>query len=177
MRYAVLTLLLALAQPLSAGLRVWKVHHPSDTDLFRVHNRISGLTVAFQTTGPVHVTTSGHVNLVHRGALTGYTGPVGWSLWVQIRSASTYVGLAAQPWQRIVGCKPSGNIASLEHHYADATLDGYVWLETPAWYELSVWGSSHSSGAPTTDGLIEVNPETGTTYPSNQLIVRVEDVP
>lgn len=169
-----LLLAVLLAAPCLAGTRIIKAHHPWDTDLFRVHNRIGGLSATFQTTGPVDVTTSGHVNLVHRGIVVG---PVGWSLWIQYRYATTLEGLAAAPWWRIKGCKPSGNIASVEEHYKDASLDGYVRFDTPGWYELSVWGSSHSSSAPYTDGLIEVNPETGSTWPSNQLIVRVEDVP
>lgn len=164
-----LTLLaLLLISPCFAGTRVWKVREYADTDLFRVPYRISGMTVTFQTTGPADVLTLGHLNLRHR-CFYGVTA-VGYGVYVRYRFATTEAGLATAPLADLA--ISSGNIRDCAHHYADAGLESYQRV-TPGWYRYEVWAGSHSSDAPYTDGLLEVNPEGGTV---NQFIVRVEDV-
>jgi len=169
MRFVLLALL--LAGQCFAGHRFFKVRETSDVDLFWSYYRFHGLTVTFQTTGPVDVTTLGHVNLKHR-CFPGVTA-VGYAVAIYYKYATTPEGLNAAGWTWLA--TSSGNITSCAHHYADAGLDGYARLTAPGWYRVEVWGKSHSSDAPGVDGLLEVNNEGGGTV--NQLIVRVEDAP
>lgn len=172
-----LLIIISACATAEARHRFFKVHDTSSTDLFCVHNRIYGLTVSFQVDRPTDVKMSGFVNLKHRGNVTGFYGAVGWSLWIQHRYAPTYAGLNAVAFTRVKGSKPSGNISAYDEHYKDASLDGYEHLEDIGVHEYTVWGSSASDGRPGQDGLIEVNDETATTWPSNQWIFDVYDEP
>lgn len=162
-------LLLLLVAPCFAGTRIWKVREASDTDLFCNYNRLFGLTVTFQTTAPVDVTTLGHVNLKHR-CFPGVTA-VGYAVAIYAKHAPTLAGLDAAP--RTWLATGSGNIVNCAHHYQDVPLDSYTRLSAPGWYRYEVWAKSYSSDAPGVDGLLEVNNENMGAL--GQFIVRVED--
>ncbi len=155
---------LVLVCTLAAGqTQAIKTQHWQDTDLFRNYSRINGLTTDFCVVAVSHVQTSGFLGLTHRNLVVG---PVGWAVRISYRTAQTLAELGPKPggaspggyagsnW--IPGAKSAGNIASIEHHYAEANLSSYM-LVLPGCYRLEVWGNSHSSSAPSTDGLIEVN--------------------
>ena len=141
----------------------FKVQHWSDTDLYRDYSRLSGLTTDFCTDAPARVQTSGYIGLVHRGLVVG---PVGWAVRISYRTAPTLADLGPQIYGAspggyvgsnwIPGAKSAGNISSIEHHYAEANLASAMDVAAGC-YRLEVWGNSHSSSAPYTDGLIEVN--------------------
>lgn len=167
-------LVLAIASTVQAETRVWKVHEGSDTDLFWEANRLHGMTVTFRTTGPVDVTTLGHINLKHR-CFPGVTA-VGYSVHVRYRFSRDLAMLNNAPLIRIPGAISSGNIVNCAQHYADASLESYQFLNQPGWYRYEVWAKSHSTDAWLVDGLLEVNNEGWPNFPVNQFIVKVEDV-
>lgn len=166
MRWLLALLLCASAH----AQQVYKVQHSSDTDLFRDYSRISDLSVDFCVSERSIVETSGFIGLTHRNLVKG---PVGYAVRIGYYAAPSLAALGPRTWgatpgqyrgiQWIPGAKSAGNIASIEHHYAEASLSSLVALPAGC-YRFEVWGNSHSSTAPNTDGLIEVN---GYPYPTN----------
>lgn len=153
--------------------------HDTHTDLARQWTRIYGLTIDLEVTIDSHLFLYGHINLEHRNLVDG---PVGFGLCMSLKRADTHDGLGPYPTDsvgspigyQILGSKTGGNIRDIEDHYGYPSLDGYASLE-PGWYRVEVWGASHSSLAPDTDGLIHVLIGDGD-YESgryNQLVARI----
>lgn len=144
-------------------MQYFKTGQLEGTDLFREYTRLAQLTTDFCVDRQSVVQTSGYVGLRHRNLVVG---PVGWVIRVGYYTASTLEALgprkvSASPgqWHGITwipGAISSGNIASIEAHYGEASLSSSM-IATPGCYRFEVWGDSHSSAAPNTDGLIDVN--------------------
>jgi hypothetical protein len=130
--------------------------------------RLEQFRVDFAIDGPATLQWMGKVNLRHRGADVGYTGPIGVAVRATLRCspaplpappASTVNRVyhdACVPFVTRFG-KAAKNIASIDDHYADLTTIGEERLMQVGCYRLEFWGCSHSTGAPQTDGLACVN--------------------
>lgn len=158
---------------------VCKAQHNWRTDLFNNYSRLVGLTTDVCIDRPSHVRFDGFINLVHNnrvnyGPPSYNSGPVAFALRISHRYAATLQGLGPRGgtdpggWQNeitnlgmkwVPGAKASGNIASYQEHYKDASLAGYLWLTTAGCYRFDVWGHSGSALAPPNDidGHISVN--------------------
>ncbi len=158
-------------------MQIVKKQHDCDTDLFLTPTYLVGLAHQFTVDVDSHLTIQGHVNLHHRGLVDG---PVGFGVWASLERADSLAELSTAPdtlspydsSTKMDGSVSAGNITDVVQHYGEAVLDGYEYL-TPGAYRVTVQGVSHSDLAPSTDGLIEVQVESGKGL--NCMIIRVED--
>jgi hypothetical protein len=144
------------------------------------------MRVEFTVDADARLKWHGKVNLKHRGIVNG---PVGFGIRTTLRSAANLAALPTPPGSSVdavyyassEACitwagKAAENIASVADHYRDAIFFGEQ--DIPAGgHRFEVWGNSHSSLAPSTDGLLEVNTNGGPsdlTNPYSYLFVTVE---
>ena len=175
-----------------AGLQIIKSSHCASTDLFLEWTSLEGFTQTFQKTTantvPMQVSVNGFVGLKHRGIVYGGTAkyPIGWATIVTLEYStnpftpvSTYelrpANLSAGGiLDAIEPAKDSGNIYGIDDHYGTGILQGHKQITEPGYYRIRAWGLSHSSVAPTTNGLIEVlAPNCQSMY--NRMETRLED--
>lgn len=133
--------------------------------------RIGGLCVDFEVAEASTLEANGAASLVHRH-LNGIGGPIGWALLFTLRRAengfhefpaipSSSINLpywlGAAPFE-IWGSRKAANIASIDDHYANPSINFGVRSLTPGFYRLETWGNAHSTAWPDgTNGLIEFN--------------------
>lgn len=142
--------------------------HNSDTDFFRAWTCLSGLTMDFEIESPQIVVLTGHLDVKHRGQITGITGVIGYAGALSVHSCPTLADLPPPPtWStpmgvRIPGSTNGGNIINRsEHHYGKIAWNGMVLLEAGA-HRIMAHANSHTSiNNNSTDGLAEVLVEGG----------------
>jgi hypothetical protein len=124
--------------------------------------------VDFQIEDPSVLEWQGKVNLRHRGSEVSFTGAVGVAIRATLRYSPNPI---ATPPASSVDVpyynssmdfvtrhgKAACNIASIDDHYADLITFGRAELSLSGYYRLEFWGTSHSTGAPNTDGIVCVN--------------------
>lgn len=151
---------------------------------FAVWTRLEQFRVDIEVCEPSTMEWLGKVNLKNRGV---YNGPIGVGIRATLRHSATPFAdppassvdaayyTACVPFVTWSG-KASNNISSKDDHYSDLTTVGDEDLALPGFYRLEFWGCSHSTGAPTQDGLAVVNVNgdgSDLTSPYSYLIARV----
>lgn len=137
--------------------------HNADTDFFRQWTCLTGLTMDFEIDEPQWIVLQGHMDVHHRGLVSGVIGYAG--ALSCIRTDSIFELPASVSWStplanRLPGSTNGGNILSDTQHYGKIIWSGCKLLE-PGSYRFMAHANSHSSLAPNTDGLAEVLVEGG----------------
>lgn len=148
------------APPLDGGCstappaQFFMTRHNQATDLFRSWGELSGFRRDFQLDAPAVALLSLNIDLIHRNICVG---PVGYGIRIRHRTAATQSALSSAAYSWVPHAYAAGNIADIDDHYGRATIPNLPFALPPGWHQFSVWGNSHSSAAPNTDGLIELN--------------------
>lgn len=129
--------------------------HNSDTDFFRQWTCIVGLTMDFEIDEPQHIVLSGHMDVHHRGLVSGVIGYAGALSIVECEELPPAPTWNTPMGERFPGSTNGGNILSETDHYGKIVWSGTKLLQ-PGRYRVMAHGNSHSSLAPNTDGLAEV---------------------
>lgn len=103
--------------------------------------------------------------------LNGYTGAIGISSHLLMRSGKTWEETQSAKFQYVDNAVCGSNIASLTAHYGKLDFITKVPLEANTYYEFSVTGSAHSS-ASSSNGLASSLVENGIGF--NCLIIEVD---
>lgn len=134
--------------------------HNSDTDFFRKWTCIVGLTMDFEVDEPQHIVLSGHLDVHHRGVVSGVIGYAGALSILQYTDTLPAPTWDAPMGERLAGSTNGGNILSETDHYGKIIWSGCRLLQ-PGKYRVMAHANSHSSLGPNTDGLAEALIEGG----------------
>ncbi|WP_422363191.1 hypothetical protein [Pyruvatibacter mobilis] len=132
----------------------YRRHHTSHTDLFRTYTEMTETRLRFEVTTAGVAELSANVELHHRGLVSA---AVGYGMRIRVRTSATEAGLASATALDVPHAYAAGNIYDETDHYGTATIPALPIALAVGWHEFSLWGNSHSSAAPSTDGLIEVH--------------------
>lgn len=149
---------LSAASHLFKGLPVWTC--------------LQQFRVDFTVEDPSTLEWLGNVNLRHRGPELSpvFLGPIGFGIRATLRyDQHSHANMPSVPSSSVDQAyynsslafilhdgKAAGNIASYDHHYANAITHGVKDLQNAGCYRLEFWGNSHTV-SPNIDGLIAIN--------------------
>lgn len=138
--------------------------HNADTDFYRQWTCLNGLTMDFEIDEPQWVVLTGHMDVHHRGLVSGVIGYAGQLSHIELEGPLV-TPQAVLTWncpagERMVGSVNGGNILSETQHYGKIVWNGMKLLQ-PGCHRIMAHANSHSSLGPNTDGLAEALVEYG----------------
>lgn len=137
--------------------------HDSDTDFFRAWTCFAGMVMDFELDEPQIVVLLGHMDVHHRGLVSGVIGYAGMLSYVSAPTLAELPGpcsWSTPPGSLIYGSTNGGNILSETQHYGKIAFNGFQLLPAGA-HRIMAHGNSHSNLASGTDGLAETLVEGG----------------